>query len=134
MTAKIYRVTSLSCSVAPVKAGQPFKLVVALDSVVQGQDAVVVLEKQREVLALGGFPELRPTGSNYFDLNPRPITVNAGSQQGTSGDIMVKTHPTPPQGDPAIAFPEQLVFTAFDVGTDPTKAKFRSVLVSISAP
>jgi hypothetical protein len=72
-------------------------------------------------------------------LNPSPITVNAGSQRGTSDDIKVKTNPTAESGEQDIAFPEQLVFSAFDVGTEtgpvPKKGKIPvRIFFSVSTP
>lgn len=133
VTDMIYHVSSFSCNTGPVTAGQPFKLTVVLDRVVEGQDVTVYLEKQRLVLAGGGFPELRPTGSTYFELNPRPIVVKVGSQQGTSDDIKVKTNASVGGNEPPVVFPEQLVFSAFDVGTGPVPGTFRSEIVPISA-
>jgi len=130
-----YLVSSLSCNTGLVKAGQPFELTVVLDRVVEGQDVAVRVEKQRLVLALGGFPELRPTGSTYFEKPPKPIAVKVGSQQGTSDQIEVKTNPTVGGNEPPVVFPEQLVFSAFDVGTGPgpIPTTFRSDIVPILA-
>jgi hypothetical protein len=45
-------------------------------------DTEVSLEKQRLVVSVAGIPELRPTGPNYFEVDPQPIKVSAGEKKG----------------------------------------------------
>jgi len=92
-------------------AGQLFTLTIRLDSA-SPADITVSLEKQR-IVAKGGGPQLFPTGTNYFQLNPQPITIIAGTTSGTSSPIEVKSHPSAEPGDPPVRSPERLLFSAF---------------------
>jgi hypothetical protein len=63
-----FTVVNLTCDPEQPKAGTPFRLTVELDTVVQGSDVQVNLEKQRIVLGLDGVHTTRPTGINYFAI------------------------------------------------------------------
>jgi hypothetical protein len=128
-----YKVIDLTCESNHQNAGKPFFLTVKLDRPVQESEVRVSLEQQRLILSDGGFPELRPTGGDYFDLNPKFVTVKSGSQSGTSSPVQVKKNPKGGEGDPPVAFPEQLVFSAIDFGVPQAAKAFRSVLVLIEA-
>jgi hypothetical protein len=102
-------ILNVTCNPPEPKAGQPFRLAIRLKDKANS-DLQVSMEKQRIVANIGGFPELRPTGADYFDRDPKPIKVGIGSDSGTSDSIQVKAHP---QGNPAVILPEQLLFSAF---------------------
>ena len=123
----INRIVNFSCDPPQPKAGQSFRLTVQL-SEKAATDVQVSLEKQRIVANVGGFLELRPTGADYFDEDPKPIKVSVGTAHGTSDEIKVKKRP---QADPPVIFPEQLLFTAF-IGQ--LSEGFRSMLVLILLP
>jgi len=130
-----FKIVNLTCDPPSPKAGSPFRLTIQLDQDVQGNAIKVSLEKQRIVLSIGGAPELRPTGPDYFEahFDPNPITVKAGSRTGTSDPIEVKKMPSAESGEPPIAFPERLLFTAFDTGTV-LSTGFCVLVVPILAP
>ena len=108
-----FRIVRLSCDSAQPRAGQSFRLAVELDQNVPSE-VKVSLEKQRIVKDANGSPVLRPAGDHYFNLDPQPIKVNAGTNLETSEPIEVKTNAMVPPADPPVRFPEQLLFTAFD--------------------
>lgn len=107
-----FSITDLSCDPAQPQADQPFRLTVELDRNAASEEKVSV-EKQRIVKNAGGFLELRPTGPNYFKLDPQPITVHAGAKRGTSGPIVVRRDAKAQPGEPPVRFPEHLLFTGF---------------------
>jgi hypothetical protein len=129
MATALYKVVSLTLVGPNPKAGQDFKLRVELDTPATSNLQVTV-EKQRIVANDSGFAELRPTGANYFDQDPKPIEVKAGSKEGTSDPIRVKTKPLDSDGNP-IELPDHLVFSAF-IGN--ITSGFRSCLVLILPP
>jgi hypothetical protein len=124
-----FRILSLSCDPAQPRAGESFRLAVELDVDVRS-DSEVLLEKQRIVKNTGGALELRPTGPDYFKDNPQPVKVSAGTNRGVSEPITVKTNATAQAGEPAVRFPEQLLFTAFGDPPD----RFGSEVVAILRP
>jgi hypothetical protein len=114
-------------------AGEDFKLRVELNQPVPASagGVPVFLEKQRVVANLGGFPELRPTGANYFDKDPKPIPIKTGEKVGLSDPIRVKLMPQGSEGDPPVVLPESLLFSGFLVEL---KAGFRACVVLILPP
>jgi hypothetical protein len=104
-----FNIVKLSSDPPQPKAGQSFRLTAELDQKAAA-DLSITLEKQRIVESAGGAPELRPTGPKYFDLDPKPIKVLAGSNRGTSEPIQVKKNPSAQQRERPIVFPEQLLF------------------------
>jgi hypothetical protein len=129
-----FNIVNLTCDPPAQKAGKPFTLTVQLEKE-QHDDVTVLLEKQRIVLIGGQTPELRPTGPDYFvtGFDPLPIKVTAASRTGTSDPIEVKKIPSPDTGDPKIAFPERLLFTAFNDAPAQMRGFF-VVVVPILAP
>lgn len=101
----------LSCDPPQPLTGTPFTITVNLDSA-SSSDISLSLEKQRIVSSSGGL-ELRPTGPNYFELNPQPIDIKAGAKSGTSKPIAVKPNASAEPGEPRVHFPERLLFSAF---------------------
>jgi len=96
------------------KAGEEFKIIVILDGPVKGQPITLGFEKQRFkfIPEPGEFPTLRPTGMNYFYLNPSGITVEAGKDRGES-KATVKPDAKDADTDDPILFPDNLVLTYF---------------------
>lgn len=107
-----FKVANLSCDPAQPRAGQSFRLTVELDWDAPSE-LNVLLEKQRIVKGISGALELRPTGPDYFNLDPQPIKVDAGTNCGTSEPIEVRKNAIAQPGEPPVRFPEQLLFTAF---------------------
>jgi T3SS negative regulator,GrlR len=124
-----FTIVKLNCDPSQPTAGQGFRLLVELAENAP-VDLQVSLEEQRIVQSRGGEPLLVSTGTQYFDLGPRPVKVERGKNYGTSEVIQVKKNPQGEQGDPPVRFPEQLLFTAFG---DPS-ARFRSIVVTILGP
>jgi len=108
-----FRIVRLLADPAQPSAGQRFQLTAELDQSASS-DVRVLLEKQRIVKGNSGVPELRPTGPDYFALDPQPIKIQAGTNRGTSEPIEVRTNAIAQPGEPPVRFPEQLLFTAFD--------------------
>jgi hypothetical protein len=97
-----------------VPVGKPFQLLVELDEAASGPAAFdVKLEKQRITVADGGFLQLRPTGGNYFAIDPKPIPVADGSKFGISSAIAVKPDAIDIDTGKPVEFPDSLIFTAF---------------------
>ena len=141
MTYIVVSFTHLSANPDP-SAGQQFTLKVKLDHPVEQQDTKVVinLEKQRILMGIGGAPELRPTGTDYFEQQNTggsiesdlgPIVIQAGKDEGATGPIVVRKDAKANGNDPRVEFPEQLLFTAFFGGSPPSKKLFRCHPVSI---
>jgi hypothetical protein len=89
-----------------------------------------LLEKQRIVKNTSGVPELRPTGPDYFKLDPQPIKVGAGTKSASSDPIEVRKNAMAQTGEPPVRFPEQVLFTAFGDPPD----RFHCVVVPILPP
>jgi hypothetical protein len=123
-------IVTTSCDPTNPIAGETFVLNIELNSPAP-KDLTVVLEKQRVVGNVGGTPELRPTGPNYFDLFPGPIKLSAGSKTGTSGPISVRRDAAAESGDPPVRFPEQILFSA---SSKQLSNGFTSVVVRVSLP
>jgi hypothetical protein len=115
-----FAVADLACDPEEARAGEPFKLTVTLQQKASA-DVMVTLEKQRIVLSNGGQPELRPTGPDYLDLDPKPIKVKAGAKRGTSDPIQVRKNAKAEQGERPVVFPEQTLFTAFGKDEPPAQ-------------
>jgi hypothetical protein len=105
-------VANLSCAPLRPEAGQGFRLTAELEAVAT-VEVTISLEKQRILANAGGFLELRPTGPKYFQIAPQPITVKAGQKSGTSEAIVVRTDAMAEPGEAPVAFPENLLFSAF---------------------
>jgi len=102
---------TISCDLPQPLAGLPFTLTIMLDSI-SPTDIVVSLEKQR-IVANARNLELRPTGTQYFERDPKPVKIAAGVRTGTSDPIAVRRNAVAEPGDPAVHFPERLLFSAF---------------------
>jgi hypothetical protein len=124
-----FRVVTLSCDPAQPHAGQSFRLTVELDQNAPSE-VKVLLEKQRIVKSTSGALELRPTGPDYFNLDPQPIKVDAGTNSGDSEPIEVRKNAIAQPGEPPVRFPEQLLFTAFGEPND----RFHCLVVPILRP
>jgi hypothetical protein len=122
------KVANIFCYPEQPQAGEIFRLLVTLNDAA-GADVTVLLEKQRLVASNGGFPELRPTGSKYFDKPPQPIKVSKGEKIGFSEPIVVKKNAQAEIGEPPVRFPEQVLFSGY-VGQ--LSEGFASVLTTIS--
>lgn len=125
MTVQIY---SLSCDPSRPEAGQSFRLTVELETAADAS-IIISLEKQR-ILAANGTPELRPTGPDYFQIGPKPIAIKMGEKSGMSEPIIVKVNAKAESGEPPVAFPENLLFSAF--AGQPTK-RFACTVVPVSS-
>ena len=129
-----FKVVNLTCDSDEARAGEPFRLTVTLQEKAPA-DLTVALEKQRIVLSKGGQPELRPTGDHYFDLDPQPVRVKAGSKRGKSEPIQVRKDAKAGTGESPVVFPEQTLFTAFGKDEPPIAGPgFRSVRVLVAGP
>lgn len=95
------------------KTGEEFKIILILDR--PAKDRLTFgFEKQRFKFTPkpGEFPELRPTGNEYFELDPTNITVEAGKDRGESKTAVRKDAKDGDTGDPVL-FPDNLVLTYF---------------------
>jgi hypothetical protein len=119
------------------KAGQEFKIIVTLDGSVEGEPLTLKFEKQRFkfIPKPGEFPELRPTGTNYFDLDPSDITVEVGKHWGESKAAVRKDAKDNDTGNP-ILFPDNLVLTYFVVSIPEagTADRYCAGIVKIEKP
>lgn len=125
------KIVALSCDPPEPKAGQPFKLTVEMNEHTN-IDVLITMEKQRVVRSFGGQPEVRPTGGKYFSIDPPPIEIKTATKAGTSDFIEVRIDAKGLDGDPPVAFPEQLLFTAYSPASSPISSTgFLSALVRI---
>jgi len=95
------------------KAGEEFKIIVRLSQ--PAQTAITVLfEKQRFKFkpAPGETPALRPTGKNYFAIDPTAIDIPAGKQEGESG-AKVREDAEDSDDRVPVQFPDNLVLTYY---------------------
>lgn len=100
------------------KAGEEFKIIVILNRPVEQQPLTLGFEKQRFkfIPKPGEFPVLRPTGGNYFAIDPTnfPVRVEVGKDSGESRASVRPDAIDGDTGDP-ILFPDNLVLTYFAV-------------------
>src|SRR5262249_18618537 len=95
------------------KAGEEFKIFVRLDEPAP-TDLTLLFEKQRFKFkpAPGEFPALRPTGADYFSLDPTAIKIKVGDQQGET-KAAVRPNALDADDNTPVVFPDNLVFTYF---------------------
>jgi hypothetical protein len=121
------------CDSDEVSAGEGFKLKVELSKKAP-VNLRVTFEKQRVIPhSLGGAPEVRPTGGDYFAEGkfPQSISIKAGTQSAFSEEIVVRKDAKAEQGEPRLQFPEALLIVAYLAGAAPGSEASYSLIMHI---
>jgi hypothetical protein len=91
--------------------GDEFRIIVRMNQPVE-EEMTLLFEKQRFkfVSEPGNFPELRPTGGDYFRIDPTRIEIKEGEIEGYS-TAAVRKDAIDNDDQSRIRFPDNLVFT-----------------------